>query len=167
MSIELIGSRTVIADPLEALETVASQQSYDMERVDDAELHVSVPGVWRDSGVWFSWRAELSTLQLGAPLDLKVPSNRVCEAARLIALVNERLWVGHFDLWSDDLGLLYRNAVILPETGALERAQAQALIGAAGEAIDRFFPAFNYFIWGGKGPEEALEASMFETAGNA
>lgn len=167
MSIELIGSRTVIADPLEAVECVASAQSYDMERIDDAELHLSVPGLWRDSGLWFTWRSELSTLQMGAPLDLKVPSGRVMEAARLVALVNERLWIGHFDLWSDDLGLLYRNSAILPETGAFDRAQARALIDAASEAIDRFFPAFNYFIWGGKGPEDALEASMFETAGNA
>lgn len=167
MSIELVGSRTVIADPLEAVECVAAAASYDIERVDDAELHLSVPGLWRDSGLWFTWRPELSTLQMGAPLDLKVPALRVLEAARLVALVNERLWIGHFDLWSDDLALLYRNSVILPETGALDRAQAKALIAAAGEAIDRFFPAFNYFVWGGKSAEDALEASMFETAGNA
>lgn len=167
MSIELVGSRAVIADPLEAVETVANSLSYDMERIDDEELHLSLPGLWRDSGLWFAWRQELSTLQMGAPLDLKVPSNRVLEAARLVALVNERLWIGHFDLWSDDLGLLFRHSIILPETGHFDRAQAQRLIEASGEAIDRFFPAFNYFIWGGKGPEEALEASMFETAGNA
>lgn len=167
MSIELLSSRVVAIDPLEAVETVAGVLGFDVERIDEAELHLSVQGLWRDSGVWFTWRPELSTLQMGAPLDLKAPAMRLMEVSRLLALVNERLWIGHFDLWSDDYGIIFRNAVVLPENGALDRGQAQRLIEGAGEAIDRFFPAFNYLIWGGKSPEEALAASMFETAGNA
>ena len=167
MSIELLASSPLSADPIEALEAVADQRGYDAERIDEHELHLSIPGLWRDSGLWFTWRPELSTLQMGAPLDMKAPPSKAGDVCRLLALVNERLWVGHFDLWSDDNGILYRHAVVLPESGALDRGQAQRLIEGAGEAIDRFFPAFNYVIWGGKTPEEALEASMFETAGNA
>ena len=32
---------------------------------------------------------------------------------------------------------------------------------------ERFFPAFQFVIWGGKGASEALDASMFETMGEA
>jgi hypothetical protein len=167
MSIELLRSRTAHVDPLESVEAAAAALSYDVERVDAAELHLSVPGVWRESGLWFTWRSEVSTLQMGAPLDLKAPASRVLEACRLVALVNERLWIGHFDLWSDDLAFIYRNAIVLPESGALDRVQARCLIEGAGEAIDRFFPAFNYFVWGGRTPEDALEASLFETQGSA
>ncbi|MBI1364778.1 MAG: hypothetical protein GC153_02310 [Alphaproteobacteria bacterium] len=167
MSIELIRAPEPAADPLDAIEAIADALSFDAERIDDAELHLAMPGAWRDAGVWFTWRPELSTLQMGAPLDLKVPDTRIAEASRLIALVNERLWIGHFDLWSDDQTIIFRNAIVLPESGVLERGQAQRLISGAAEAIDRFFPAFNYLIWGGKSAEEALEASLFETAGNA
>lgn len=167
MPIELLASRTAAADPLEALEAVACADGYDIERIDGNELHLSVPGLWRDSGLWFTWRPELSTIQMGAPLELKAPANRIADICRLLVMVNERLWVGHFDLWSDDNGILFRNAILLPEAGMLDRVQAECLIQGAGEAIDRFFPAFNYLIWGGKSPEEALEASMFETAGSA
>ncbi len=167
MSFELLETPTPSADPLDALEAVAGFLDIESERIDDAELHLAVPGAWRDAGVWFTWRPELSTLQMGAPLDLKVPPGRFLEAARLVAMVNERLWIGHFDLWSDDGAIIFRNSIVLPETGALDRTQAQILIRGAGEAIDRFFPAFNYMLWGGKTAEEALAASLFETAGNA
>ncbi|MEO0880868.1 MAG: YbjN domain-containing protein [Pseudomonadota bacterium] len=167
MSIELLEAPEAVADPLDAVEAAAASLDMDAERVDTAELHLAIPGVWREAGVWFTWRPELSTVQMGAPLDLKAPSNMVMEAARLVAMVNERLWIGHFDLWSEDLSIVFRNAVVLPEDGALDAMQAQCLIRGAGEAIDRFFPAFNYLIWGGKTPEEALEASLFETAGSA
>lgn len=167
MSIELLEAPEAAIDPLDAVEAVAAALDMEADRIDAAELHLAAPGVWRETGVWFTWRPELSTIQMGAPLDLKVPSNMVMEASRLVALVNERLWIGHFDLWSEDHNIVFRNAVVLPEDGALDGVQAQCLIRGASEAIDRFFPAFNYLIWGGKTPEDALEASLFETAGNA
>ena len=167
MSIELLETPTLAVDPLDAIEAVAGALEIEIERVDDAEVHLAVPGTWRDAGVWFTWRPEVSTLQMGAPLDIKVPENLMMQAARLVTMVNERLWIGHFDLWTEDQNVVFRNAIVLPEDGALDSVQAQCLIRGATEAIDRFYPAFNYLIWGGKSPEEALESSLFETAGNA
>lgn len=167
MSIELLKAPTPEIDPLEALESVADDLELGVERVDRDELHLAIPGMWRDAGFWFTWRPELSTLQMGAPLDLKAPKGRLADVARLVAMVNERLWIGHFDLWTDDSSIVFRNAAVLPASGALDRVQAECLIKGAREAIDRFLPAFNFLIWGGKTPEDALEASLFETAGNA
>jgi len=167
MSIELIATPSSVKDPLDALERAAVGLEFEMERVGDGELHVALPGVWRDIGLWFTWRPELSTLQMGAPLDLKAPAGRLCDAAHLVTMVNERLWVGHFDLWADDNGIVYRNAAVLPANGALDKGQARALIHAVSEAVDRFYPAFNFFIWGGKDPDDALKSSLFETAGSA
>lgn len=167
MSIELIEKPSPVVDPLESIEAAAAALDAQLERIDDYELHVAAPGTWRDVGVWITWRPEVSTLQMGAPLDLKAPPARLADACRLIAMINERLWVGHFDLWSDDNSIVFRNSALLPDTGVLDRAQAQALIRAAVEAVDRFLPALNFLIWGGKNPQEALDASLFETAGNA
>lgn len=167
MTIAVRKAEAEAADPLEALEAAAEIMEIDVERIDADELHLALPGVWRDAGVWFTWRPELSTLQMGAPLDLKAPAGKIADAARLVAMVNERLWIGHFDLWSEDSAIVFRNAIVLPESGVLDRGQAQHLIRGAAEALDRFFPAFNFLIWGGKTPEEALEASLFETVGCA
>lgn len=167
MSIELLETPTASFNPLESVEAVANALEIEADRVNDAELHLAAPGAWRDAGIWFTWRPEVSTLQMGAPLDLKAPDNLLMSAARLVAMVNERLWVGHFDLWTEDQSIVYRDSIILPENGALDGVQAQCLIRGATEAIDRFYPAFNYLIWGGKSPQEAMDASLFETAGNA
>lgn len=167
MSIELIREPSKAADPLAALEAAAEGLEFEIERIGECELHVMLPCVWRDIGMWFTWRADVSTLQMGAPIDLKAPVGRVDEACRLVAMVNERLWAGHFDLWSDDHAIVYRNAAILPENPTVDPVQAEMFIRAASEAIDRFYPAFNFLVWGGKKPEAALDASLFETAGNA
>ncbi|MEL6112937.1 MAG: YbjN domain-containing protein [Pseudomonadota bacterium] len=167
MSLELLEAPVDGVDPLDLIEHVAVSLDLDCERVDDTELHLVTKGAWRDTGIWFTWRPELSTLQLGAPLDLKVPEGRMADAFRLVGQVNERLWVGHYDLWSEDQSLVYRNAAILPENGYLDPQQAEILIKATSEAVERFFPAFNFLIWGEKSPEDALQSAMFETRGSA
>ena len=167
MSIQLIQKPSKPSDPLEALEAAAAGLEFEMERIGENELHVMLPGVWRDIGLWFTWRPELATLQMGAPIDLKAPTARLTEASHLITMVNERLWVGHFDLWADDHSIVYRNAAILPSDGSLDAGQADAMIRAVSEAVDRFYPAFNFLVWGGKSPKDALKASLFDTAGNA
>lgn len=167
MSVTTLEDRFGGADPLESLEAIAGLLEIESERIDDVELHIAMPGAWRDAGVWFTWRRELSTVQMGAPLDIKIPDSLMADAARLVAMVNERLWIGHFDLWTDDKTIVYRNAVLLPDEGGIDSTQAQYLLQGASEAIDRFFPAFNFLVWGGKSPEEALEGSLFETQGTA
>lgn len=166
MSIELIEQPKTTQHPIKILEQAAGTLDMEFERVADNELHLMLPSVWRDIGLWFTWRAELSTLQMGAPIDLKAPVGRCDETARLVTMVNERLWVGHFDLWTEDNAIVFRNASILNDSG-LDLPQAVTMIRSVGEAVDRFYPAFNFLVWGGKKPDDAIAASLFETAGNA
>ncbi len=167
MSIELLETPVQVTDPLEVLEQMGRGLSYECERIDECELHIVHPGAWREIGIWFTWRQELSTLQMGAPLDLKAPETKINEISRLITMVNERLWIGHYDLWSDDLAIVYRNSAVLPENARLDSLQAEMLLKGTAEAIERFYPAFNFLIWGDKSPEDALQSSMFETKGTA
>jgi protein gp37 len=49
----------------------------------------------------------------------------------------------------------------------LNRPLAQALVESAIDECDRFYPAFQFVLWGGKTPREALEAAMVDAAGEA
>jgi hypothetical protein len=44
---------------------------------------------------------------------------------------------------------------------------AQALVECAIDECDRFYPAFQFVLWGGKTPREALDAAMVDAAGEA
>ena len=155
------------AGPLDTIEQVAGAAEFDAQRIDETELHVNLAGSWRDVSVWFAWREEAQVLQIGAPLEIKVPAG--CRAAvnELLALVNERLWLGHFDHWERDHGLIYRNGAVLPSGQAMDASQAEILLRGALDAFEKFYPAFNYVVWGGKSPREALDMCVLETVGNA
>ncbi|MEM1381780.1 MAG: YbjN domain-containing protein [Pseudomonadota bacterium] len=155
------------ADPIDLIEELARASDLESQRVDETEVHVCLTGSWRDISLWFAWREEAQVLQIGAPLELKVPPQRASEVLRLLAMVNERLWIGHFDLWGEEHGLVYRNGAVLAEGQGMAPGQAEILLRGAMDAFDRYYPAFNYVIWGGKTAEEALVACILEPVGTA
>jgi len=151
--------------PLDIVEHVLIQEQHPYER-DEREVHFAIGGAWSDHQLWFIWREEVQTLHLHLALDLKVPNGRRSDVCDLMARVNERLPLGHFDFWDDEQALVYRSA--LPLIGQpLTAVQASTLIAAALDAGDQFYPAFNFLIWAGKTPKEAAEAAMFDTIGEA
>jgi hypothetical protein len=158
---------TAISDPLDSVEQAVIAEQLPYERDENGEIHMSAPGAWRDHQIWFAWRPELDAIHICASLELKTPPNRYREVCELAARLNEKLWFGHFDVWAEDGGVLYRHAIPLPAGEVLSPVQAALLISAAREAGERFYPAFQFLIWGGKSVEESAQAAMFETAGEA
>ena len=55
----------------------------------------------------------------------------------------------------------------LGDDGMLSLGQAQALIENAVDECDRFYPAFQFVLWGNKSPADALEAAMIDAVGEA
>lgn len=157
---------STVIDPLESVEQAVIAEQFPYER-DELELHIAVPGAWRDHQIWFAYRPELDVVHICASLELKAPDNRLREVCELVARLNERLWLGHFDVWSDDGSIVFRHAVSLPEAEGVSVAQAASLIAAAKEAGERLYPAFHYLLWSGKSPAEAVSAAMFDTVGEA
>jgi hypothetical protein len=84
-----------------------------------------------------------------------------------MALINEQVWLGHFDVWSNGSVLLYRHGLMLGDDGLLSLVQAQTAIEAAVDECDRFYPAFQFLLWGDKTPAEALASALIDAAGEA
>jgi hypothetical protein len=159
---------TLIAlDPLDVVERVLAAENLSFDRTDDGDLAFALTGDWRDFELWFAWRPEADCLQLCLSVDLKASKALRDAAHSLINLINQRVWLGHFEVWADDGEIIFRHALSLPDGERPSMAQTASMIDAAMEAADRFYPAFDFLISGGKSPEEAMAACMFETLGHA
>jgi hypothetical protein len=153
-------------NPVDMVEHIATIHDWAFERSAPDELTLSVTGAWCDYHISLTWRDDLAALHLACAFDCKVTKVRLNEIYRLIALINEQLWLGHFDLWKEDGMLLYRHGLLL--AGAETHAgQCEALLHGALEACERYYQSFQFVLWAGKSPEDALTATMFETQGQA
>jgi hypothetical protein len=156
------------AAPIDMLERYFAAHGWDHER-EDEEVVAKFKGSWTQYELRALWREEDSVLQFLAFPDIKVTEERRTAIYEAIGLINEQLWVGHFELWSSSGILLYRHAAMIDgeDGGALSLESAELIIESAIDECERFYPVFQFVMWGGKTPKEALAAALTETQGEA
>ena len=155
------------AAPVEMLAALFEARGWDFEVVSDDEMVGEVQGSWAKYQLRGIWRGTDNVLQFLCLPDIRVTSEKKPNAYELLSLVNEQMWLGHFDIWSNGDVLLYRHGVLLGDECVLSLAQAQALVECAIDECDRFYPAFQFVLWGDKSPRDALDAAMVDVGGEA
>jgi hypothetical protein len=153
--------------PVDRVEHLAFANDWIFDRQGSDEILISVDGQIADYKASFTWMEEPQVLHLGVSFELPVPESRKMEALKLLALVNEQLWVGHFDLFPKDQMVMYRAGLTLAGGIQPTEMQCEAMLLAGAKACDRYYQAFQFCIWGGKSAKDALECSLFETVGRA
>lgn len=153
--------------PIDVLEQIVAANDWAFERPSNEEMAVQLPSRWCDFNFYVAWDEVVSTVQFTLNLHLRVPGTRRPPVHELLALVNEKVWMGHFAVWNDEGLLVYRHALPLRDSGGPTTAQMEDLIQTAMGECERFYPAFQYVIWGGKSASEAVAAAMIETVGEA
>ncbi len=153
-------------NPVDTIEHLAALNDWAFDRSGDHEITISVSGTWTDYHISFTWMDEVEALHLACAFDLKVPAPRRREVIDLMTRINELMWLGHFDLWTQEGVVIFRHALPLAGSEASSR-QCQMMLDAAIEGCERYFQSFQFVVWAGKSAEEALETALFETAGEA
>ena len=153
--------------PVDVVERLASSRAWAFDREDEDEISISVEGKAADYHVAFTWLADLEALHVGCSFDLKVPDRRRAEIQALVAMINEQLWIGHFDLWSRETVVMFRHALLMAGGADPDGRQCEAILRMASAACDRYYQAFQFVLWAGKSAREALDGAMFETQGEA
>ena len=155
------------AAPVDMLASLFEARGWPYEFSGDDEISGEVQGSWATYQLRGIWRVEDHVLQIICLPDIRIPDEKRAATHEVLALINEQLWLGHFDLWSNGGVLLYRHGLMLGDDGLLSPGQAQLAVEAAIEECDRFYPAFQFILWGDKSPAEALAAALVDAAGEA
>jgi hypothetical protein len=154
-------------NPLDVVERMAAGNDWPFERADEDEIGLVVTGRWTNYQVSFTWMRDIEALHLACAFDMKVPDPRLFEVQQLVALINEQLWIGHFDVWTQNGVVMFRHALVLAGGVPASGRQCEVVLGSALDACERYFPAFQFVIWAGKSAREAMDSAIFETSGEA
>jgi hypothetical protein len=153
--------------PLDIVEEVVTGNDWAFDRPAEDELMAEITGRHCDLRMMFLWREDMNALQFTCFFDARVPAGRRREVRELVATVNEKLWLGHFDIASDDGMPMFRHTLPVRGTGGPTTEQVEDMLETAIGETDRFVPALQMVSWGGRSAEEAFAAAMFETVGEA
>ena len=156
--------------PIDMLEQYFSAHGWSHERIGDAEMVANFQGSWTQYELRAVWREEDRVLQFLALPDIRVTADKTAAMYETMGLINEQLWLGHFEMWTSSSMVLFRHAALLETQGddaTLTLDQAETLIETAVDECERFYPVFQFVLWSDKSPQEAIAAAMIETQGEA
>ncbi len=153
--------------PLDVIERLVDDNDWIFERRSDQEMAVQVPGRWCDYSLFFAWNDTADAVHFTCAFEMRVPDNKRGLVHELLATINERMWLGHFGIWDDEGLPMYRHAIPLRGTLGPSLGQIEDMVDTAIIECERFYPAFQYVIWGGKSVEDAVAAAMIDTVGEA
>ena len=166
-SVAISEASPLSGNPIDLVEEIVVANDWAHDRASDEELVVEINGRWCDYRLYFVWQEEISAMHFSCGFDMKVPKNRRTPIYELLALANEKLWLGHFDISAEDNSPAFRHAVLLRGVLGASVEQVEDLVDIAVSECERFYPAFQLVVWGGKSASQALTAAMIDPVGEA
>ncbi len=167
MSLHLSVPACAPHDPLDILEEIVAANEWRFERSLDGDMVVEIPGRWCEYRLFFQWRGDLGALYFSCAFDIRVPEAKRREINELLARVNETMWLGHFAVCANERVPMFRHTLPMRGVCGASVEQLEDLVDAAVGECDRFFPAFQWVLWGGKTAAEAIAAAVMEPVGEA
>jgi hypothetical protein len=155
------------SNPLDLLEELLSANEWAFDRSSSDELIVECTGQQSSYQLHFAWSEDLGAMHFACYTDLRVPKQRRDKVWELLATVNGRMWLGHFDLASHDDAPTFRHTVLLRGSEGASVEQLEDLVDIALTECERFYTAFQFVVWGGKSPGEAIAAAVLDPVGEA
>src|SRR5258708_2980325 len=154
-------------NPLDVVERMALTNDWSFERAGEDEIAILVRGKWADYRVSYTWMDVIEALHLACAFEFKVPDHWRTDVQHLLTLINEQMWIGHFDVWAKDGLVMFRHALVLSGGVTATDGQCEAVLSTALDACERYYPAYQFVVWAGKTARQALDAAMFNTVGHA
>lgn len=153
--------------PIDMVETLAEQCSWDFDRVGEDQIAVAIEGVWRTYSLSLFWSGHEDMLRMLCTFELTPPAERLDEFHRLLNLVNDKIWGGSFTLWHEQNLLAYRCGLTLAGGAHATPEQIEAMLRNALSFSERFYPAFQLVGWTEEHAEAALKVAIDEAYGTA
>ena len=154
-------------NPIDVVEEVIYSKKWTFSRADDHELVAEIASHWSLYRLYFSWSEEIKAINFTVTFDLKFPESKSKLAYELLAHINEKLWIGHFDITSKNGIPAYRYTVLKPHGNDTLYNQLEDLVDIAIYECEKYYPAFHTILFEDSDPKEALKLCVIDTLGKA
>ena len=154
-------------NPIDVVEDVVHSKKWTFSRADDHELVAEIASHWCLYRLYFSWSEQIKAISFTVTFDIKFPESKFQLVHELIARINEKLWIGHFDITSKNGIPAYRYTVLKPYGNEILYDQLEDLVDIAIYECEKYYPAFHIVLFEDNKPQEALKLCVIDTLGRA
>ena len=154
-------------NPIDIVEEVIYQKKWSFSRADEYELVADISSKWCQYRLYFTWSENIKAISFTITFDLKFPQNKIGKAYELIGLINEKLWLGHFDITSKNGIPAFRHTILSNADSDFLHEKLENLVDIAIYECEKYYPAFQHVLFDEVEPSESLLFTNFEVLGSA
>ena len=156
-----------INNPLDTLEKIISLKQWSYSRENEDELIIDINSKISSYRLYIAWSGEIGAISITITFDLKVPLSDKQKIYELLALINENLLIGHFDITSISGIPAYRNTYLIKEKSIENIKILEDLVDIGIIECEKFYHSFQMVICDQSSPSTAVSTCLFETHGRA
>lgn len=153
--------------PIDVVELLTNNFDWNANRVNEDEINIHIVGEWCKYNLTVHWNPQIDGLHMGIAFDFRPPHDRVDELEKLLLLINEQLWLGHFEYWGNSDILMFRYGTLIAPGQTFTSQQCHMIINHSIETCEQYYAAFQFTLWANKPAEQALMACLLDITGNA
>jgi len=154
-------------NPIDVVEDVIYQKKWNFSRADEHELVAEISSQWCQYRLYFNWSEKISAMSFTVTFDLKFPQNKLPKAYELLGLINEKIWIGHFDITNKNGIPAYRNTVLSSGNNDFLHKKLEDLVDIGIYECEKYYPSFQQVLFEEQTPLDALRLSNFDIIGRA
>tara|TARA_Y100001970_G_C13811952_1_gene640505 strand:+ start:136 stop:624 length:489 start_codon:yes stop_codon:yes gene_type:complete len=154
-------------NPIDVVEDIIHSKKWNFSRAADHELVAEISSKWCEYRLYFSWSQQIKVINFTITFDIKFPNNKFKEIYELLAKINEKLWIGHFDITSKNGIPAFRHTFFEPNESKILYNQLEEIVDIAIYECEKYYPAFQLILFDEVSTQEAIEICSIETIGNA
>ena len=154
-------------NPIDIVEDVIYEKKWSFSRADDYELVADISSKCCQYRLYFTWSENVRAISFTITFDLKFPESKLFKAYELIGLINENLWIGHFDITSKNGIPAFRHTLLASNDNDFLHKKLENLVDIAIFECEKYYPSFQQVLFDKIEPSKSLLFANFEVIGTA
>jgi len=154
-------------NPIDLIEDMAMGQDWAYQRTESEEIMIDLDAKWAEYRIQFFWQRDFNVLHLAMAIDMPFDPSLYGQVFELIACLNYRLVMGHFEFSLENHLIAYRLNQYLESPKMIKMSHIENLIHLSLSEVDRFYPAFQLVTSKEKTAQEAMSVALLDTMGEA
>ena len=153
--------------PIDLVEHIAEHHDWEFDRIGDDQIAMAIEGQWRTYSITLAWSGHDETLRMVCTFEMEPPEARLPVLYEMLNMVNDQCWSGAFTWWDEQKLMVWRYGLVMAGAPGATAEQIDTLLGAAVMSAERYYPAFQLAVWGGRTPCDAMQVAIAEAYGRA
>ena len=162
-----MSDNNLLVNPIDIIEDVIYQKKWSFSRAADHELVAEISSQWCLYRLYFTWSEKINALSLSITFDIRFPQTQFKKAYELLGLINENLWIGHFDITSWNGIPAFRHTILSSSENEILHKKFEDLVDIGIYECEKFYPCFQQILFEEITAKEAIKFSNFEVIGRA